>query len=239
LGNGKAHGGDLAAFAAQDAGLLLLGRQEVDFVIQQELRHIGGADFGQYAVDIFHALLVVGLGNVGHMEQYVGLGGFFQRGREGGHQTVRQIAHEADGVGEDDAVFAVKIQAAGSGIERGEELVFGQHVSFGEAVKQTGFAGVGVAHQGEGGQAALLAGFAAGALRAAMVILSSAASPACGCPGLECHPSPRRHDEYATGHRHLRPAHATPVDDTRRSVVAHKLKWNTCSTAVRHAVYAT
>ena len=85
----------------------------------------------------------------------------------------------------------------------------------------------------------LVAGFAAGALRAAMVILSSAASPACGCPGLECHPSPRRHDEYATGHRHLRPARITPVDDTRRSVVAHKLKWNTCSTAVRHAVYAT
>ena len=169
LGNGEAHGGDLAALTAQDAGLLLLGGQEVDFVIQQELRHIGGADFGQHAVDVFHPLLVVGLGNVGHMEQYVGLGSFLQRGGEGGHQAVRQVAHEAYGVGEDDAVFAVEIQATGGGIERSEELVFGQHIGFGEAVKQTGFAGVGVAHQGKGGQAALLAGFAAGGAPSAHV----------------------------------------------------------------------
>ena len=169
MGNGEAHGGDLAAFAAQDAGLLLFGGQEVDFVVEQELRHLGRADFGQHAVDVLHALLIVGLGNVGHMEQYVGLGGFLQRGGEGGHQAVRQVAHEADGVGEDDAVLTVEIQAAGGGVERGEELVFGQHVGFGEAVKQTGFAGVGVAHQGESGQAALLAGFAAGGTLAAHV----------------------------------------------------------------------
>ena len=68
-----------------------------------------------------------------------------------------------------------------------------------------------------------------------MVILSSEASPACGCPGLVCRPSPRRHDEYVTGHRHLRPARASPVDDTRRNIVAHKLRWNTCSIVDRHA----
>jgi len=39
-------------------------------------------------------------------------------------------------------------------LERGEQLVFGEHVGFGEAVEQGGFARVGVAHDGKGFQAA-------------------------------------------------------------------------------------
>ena len=49
-----------------------------------------------------------------------------------------------------------------SGIQSGEQLVFRQYVRFGQAVEQAGFSGIGVAGEGEGGQAAALAGFAAG-----------------------------------------------------------------------------
>ena len=80
---------------------------------------------------------------------------------------MRQVAHEAHRIGEYDAGRRVEIQAAGGGVECGEELVFGQDVGFGQAVEQAGFAGIGVADQREGEQAAVFARLAAGRALAA------------------------------------------------------------------------
>jgi len=56
---------------------------------------------------------------------------------------------EADRVGEQDGVAARQADAAGGGVERGEELVLGQHVGLGDRIEQGGFAGVGVADDGD------------------------------------------------------------------------------------------
>ena len=53
---------------------------------------------------------------------------------------MRQILHKAHRVAEDDAGFGGKVEPPRGGVERGEQLVFGEHVGFGEAVEQGGFA---------------------------------------------------------------------------------------------------
>ena len=49
------------------------------------------------------------MARVHHVEQDVGLGQLLERGLERGHELVRQLADEADGVGEDE-----RTRAAGS-----------------------------------------------------------------------------------------------------------------------------
>ena len=161
LGGGKAHGGDSAAVVTQAACILLGFGQQVDFVVQQDLRQVVGMDFGQHIVHVFDFAFVFGVGRIDHVEQHVCQCGFFQRGGESGHQFMRQVLHETDGIGQDDAVFGREIQFARGGVERGEKLVFGQYVGFGKAVEQCGFAGIRVAHDGKGFHAAGLACLAA------------------------------------------------------------------------------
>ena len=131
------------------------------------MRYVARADFAQYFVHIVYLPFVFEMGGIDDVQQYIGQCGFFQRGGEGGHQAVRQVAHEAHRIGEYDAGGRVEIQAAGGGVQCGEELVFGQDVGFGQAVEQAGFAGIGVADQREGGQAAVFARLAAGGALAA------------------------------------------------------------------------
>jgi len=91
----------------------------------------------------------VGVGDVHHVQQGVGFGDLLQRGAEGGHQLGGQLLDEADRVGEEGGVAARQADAAGGGVERGEELVLGQHVGLGDCVEQGGFASVGVADDGD------------------------------------------------------------------------------------------
>ena len=54
-----------------------------------------------------------------------------------------------DRVGDDDLALAREAQPARRRVERGEQLVLGQHVAAGERVEQRGLAGVGVADDGD------------------------------------------------------------------------------------------
>ena len=90
-----------------------------------------------------------------------------------------QLADEPDGVGEQHLLAAGQVEAAGGGVERGEEAVLDEHAGVGEPVEERRLAGVRVADDrdalGAGRGAAPCAAWR-GACR------SRAARPrACGC----------------------------------------------------------
>ena len=93
----------------------------------------------------------VGLGmrDVAHVQDEIGLDHLFERGAEGGDQHGRQVGDEADGVGQDDAPAAREPHLAHGRIERREHLVLGEDAGAGDAVEQRRLAGVGVADDGD------------------------------------------------------------------------------------------
>ena len=66
--------------------------------------------------------------------------------RNAANKILRQIADESHGVGDDHLALFGKSKAPRARVERGEELVFGEHVGIGERVEERALAGVGVAH---------------------------------------------------------------------------------------------
>jgi hypothetical protein len=73
---------------------------------------------------------------------------------------VRQVAHEADGVGEQHRLAAGKGEPTRGRIECGEQPVLGEHAGVGEQVEQRRLAGVGVAHDRHVGEPAAAAALA-------------------------------------------------------------------------------
>ena len=100
---------------------------------------------------------------VDHVDQEVGLGHLLQRRPERLHQLRRQLAHEPDGVGEQHPLAAGEVEAAGGGVDGGEQAVLHQHAGVGEPVEQGRLAGVGVADDGHRLQPGAVAGLALGA----------------------------------------------------------------------------
>jgi hypothetical protein len=78
------------------------------------------------------------------MEQQVGLRGFLEGGCESLDELVRQIAHEADRIGDHDLGTRCEPQTPRERIERRKELVGGEGSGTGEPVEQRRLAGVGV-----------------------------------------------------------------------------------------------
>ena len=81
--------------------------------------------------DLLHRLhlrVVRRVGGVDDVQEQVGVVQLLERGAEGGDQILRQVADEADGVGDDDLALLGEAQAAAGGVERGEELVLDEHV---------------------------------------------------------------------------------------------------------------
>ena len=102
------------------------------------------------------------------MHDQVGPQRLLERGREGLHELVGQLADEADGVGEQ--VGAPRdLERARGGVERVEEPVAHAHLGAGQRVEQRRLAGVGVAGQRHRGQARALALAAHRVARAARV----------------------------------------------------------------------
>jgi hypothetical protein len=102
--------------------------------------------------------LAVGVGGVAHVQDDVGLGHLLQRGAEGGDQLRGQLADEAHRVGQDHPAPGGQLGAAQRRVQRGEELVLGEHAGAGQRVEQGGLAGVGVAHQRDHGNGTLRPG---------------------------------------------------------------------------------
>jgi len=73
---------------------------------------------------------------------------------------VGQFADEADRIRQEDVLVGRKAQPASGGVQRCEQLVFGQDIRAGEPVEQGGFAGVGIADNRGEGEVIALAGVA-------------------------------------------------------------------------------
>jgi hypothetical protein len=149
---------EAAAIARREPepGLPVLARLEarheafdaVDLVVHPPLRQPAGADLGEYGLHRGDARLALGIGGIHHVQQQIGLAGFGEGRAEGRHQLMRQVAHEADGVGEQQWTAGQALHPPHGRIEGGEELVGGIHRAAGEGVEQGGLPGIGVAHQG-------------------------------------------------------------------------------------------
>ena len=119
-------------------------------------------------------------GAVDHVDEQVRLGDHLQGRAKRLHQLVGQLAHEPDRVRQQHRLPAGQRQAPGPRVEGGEQPVLDQHAGVGQPVEQGGLAGVGVADQRHGGQAAAPAGLALQAAllgQAAQVALEAAHAP--------------------------------------------------------------
>ena len=123
---------------------------QVDLVHDEQAGHLARADLREHVGDrlLMGPDLVGRQARVGHDEQQVGGARLLERRGEGVDQKVRQLADEADRVG-DQVVAVAMAKRAGGRIERLEEAVAHRHAGVGERVQQRRLAGVGVAGQGE------------------------------------------------------------------------------------------
>lgn len=123
----------------------------VDLIEHGEDRVLVGSDFAQHLHGRFEVFVRFGVGDVDDVYEKIGDDGFFEGGLEGIDEAMRELAHEADGVGGQHVLAVVEIESAGGGVERGEELVSREDFGLGQLVEQGGFSGVGVADDGYGG----------------------------------------------------------------------------------------
>ena len=142
-----------------------VGGQDVDLVQRLDERRAFAladrAQLAQHGFDIGALLFGLGMGDVAHMHDQVGLDHLFQGRAEGRDQVGRQIGDEAHRVGDHAALAVGQLDRAHGGIERGEQQVLGHHAGARKAIEQRRLAGVGVADQGDRRQPRL---FAAGAI---------------------------------------------------------------------------
>ena len=71
----------------------------------------------------------LGRAGIHDVDEEVRQRGLLQRGAEALHEIVRQLADEADRVGQQHLLAVGQFHAARAGVERGEELVLRQHVA--------------------------------------------------------------------------------------------------------------
>ena len=88
-----------------------------------------------------------GIGGIGHEEEQVGFTGHVEGGAERGDQAVRQVADEADRIGQQQLALVGHMHQTGFGIERGKEAVVNVGIRVGAGVEEGGFPGIGVADQ--------------------------------------------------------------------------------------------
>ncbi len=94
------------------------------------------------------------MARVHHVNEHVRLRQLLQRGLEGGHELVGELLDEAHRVGQHEGGVRRDGHEARGRVERDEELVVGRQRGARQAVQQGGLAGVGVAHEGDHGNAA-------------------------------------------------------------------------------------
>ena len=103
-------------------------RHFVDLVEDHEHLLGVGAEIRQHAhggVVELHHLWLRGIEDV---DEEIGERRFFERGVEGFHQLVRQVAHEADRIGQQERLLVRQRDLARGGVERGEEFVFDENL---------------------------------------------------------------------------------------------------------------
>ena len=154
--------------AGRDAHDILPMRQDAEIGIalieHADARRVRRAELVDEPVDDLRLRLPLGVREVDHVQEHVGIRQLLERGLERLDQVRRQLADEADRVREQHLLRGVDAPAAGRGVERVEQAVVGRDVRPRQAVEQCGFSGVRIADEGHDRQGVFLA---AAALRAA------------------------------------------------------------------------
>src|SRR6185436_234665 len=95
----------------------------VDLVHDLYLRHVLGPDFLEHRIDGRSLLVARRVRGVDDVQQEIGLGRRRERRAKRRHEIVREVADEADGVGQHDRCGPGDVYPAQRGVERGEELI--------------------------------------------------------------------------------------------------------------------
>ena len=93
------------------------------------------------------------------MHQEIGIDYYFKCRLKRLNQLRWKLGDESNRVGEQHRFTAGQLQPPRGGIECGEEPIFHKNASIGEVIQQCGFAGVGIANDGNAMQPRTLSGF--------------------------------------------------------------------------------
>ncbi len=131
----------------------VFGREQVRLVEGDDARDVRVPEVAEDSLDRFELLRPARVRGVDEVNEKVAVVDLFERGAEGGDEVGRQVAYEADRVVDDHLLLARQTQAARGRVERGEHAPLGQNLGGGERVQERRLAGVGVADDGDDGQA--------------------------------------------------------------------------------------
>jgi hypothetical protein len=134
--------------AAVEGGELFGIGDEVDLVEHRDGWLVLGAELAEHFERGVVEAFDLRRGGVEHVDQEIREHRLLERGLEGFDQAVGQISDEADGVGDQQRLAVGQVDAAGGGVERGEQHVLGHDIGPAQGIEQRGFAGVGVADDG-------------------------------------------------------------------------------------------
>src|SRR6478609_3337667 len=146
------HGDAVLLVAAEPVEHLRVG--DGGLVDDDDLLDLVTADLGEHLAHGRDLPLGVGVRAVDDVQEQVGVADLLERRAEGLDELVRQAADEADGVGERVDAAVLGLGAAHRRVEGREQLVLDEHAGAGEPVEQRALAGVGVAGDGDGRDAA-------------------------------------------------------------------------------------
>ena len=146
---GKPHADGHILVVSVDTRLEIL--QHVDFIHHQQRRDLVGVDFFEHGINRLDILRHADIRRVDHMQQQRRLTRLLQRGFKRRDQIVRQMADKPYRIRQHRFADVRDVYAAQRRVECREQLIRCIHLSRGDLVKQGGFAGVGVAHQRDGG----------------------------------------------------------------------------------------
>ena len=129
-----------------DSARRLLVVQQVDLVEGEQARPVPRTDLVEHVVHRGHHLVHVALGRRGvhHVHDQVRAHRLLERGREGLHELVRELADEADRVREQ-VLPAGDLERSGGRVERVEQALAHAHLGARDRVEERGLAGVRVA----------------------------------------------------------------------------------------------
>ena len=136
-------------FAGHRGEVVCLFLDPVVIVYLVEDKHhgfVGGVEVLEGLVDHLYLLLEVGVGDVYHVDQQVGFAHLVEGRLEGVYQVGGQLADKSYGIGEQEGEI-VYHHLAHRGVERGEQLVLGEHLALCEHVHDSRFAHVGISHK--------------------------------------------------------------------------------------------
>ena len=101
----------------------------IDLVEDMEDGDISNLQIGEHLLHHLGALLPPDVRNVDDMQEEVRFSHFLERRSEGRHEMVRQLADEANRVGEQYAIVLAEIDLTRERVERREQAVFNENIT--------------------------------------------------------------------------------------------------------------